>query len=299
MDIKQVRCFLEVCSQLSFSRASQKLHLSQSALSKIIQSMEDELGIKLFDRSTRHLYITDEGKAIIPYAKRLLLKMEDFMKVASEQHQATTGHVKFGLPPVIGSSFFPSVIAQFRKAYPGIELEIVEEGSRIVEQKLLDGQLDVGVAILPLDKEKFEVQPIIERKLKLVLPKHHRFALQKAVKLKDLKDEEFLMFSRGFTLYDRVRDACIKAGFEPIVVQESSQWDFMIKMVSVGNGICVLPETICEHVHLYDCTAVDLIEPVIEWNLALIRRKDSYLFSTMKTWMEFVSVSLKNQQQNS
>ena len=152
------------------------LHLSQSALSKIIQGMEDELGFRLFDRSTRHLYMTNEGKAVIPYAKKLLRQMEDFMHVASEQHQAQSGHIRFGLPPVIGSSFFPKMIAMFRKQYPGIELEIVEEGSRIVEQRILDGQLDMGVAILPITNNGLEVTPIIERKLKRLQPLgHHRY----------------------------------------------------------------------------------------------------------------------------
>ncbi len=255
--------------------------------------MEDELGIPLFNRSTRHLHITDEGKAIIPYAKRLLRQMEDLLQVASEQQHSHSGNIRFGLPPVIGSSFFPSIITAFKKQYPRIKLTIVEEGSRIVEQTLLDGQIDLGITILPLDTEQFDVIPIIERKLKLVLPINHPLANNATVSLKQLQGEEFLMFSQGFSLYDRVRDACIKAGFEPIIILESSQWDFMMEMVASGNGICILPETICEHADLTRCAVVHVTDPEIEWNLAIIRRKNSYVSSAMLTWIDFITCSFQ------
>ncbi|ARK32577.1 LysR family transcriptional regulator [Halalkalibacter krulwichiae] len=292
IDIKQIRCFLEVCKELSISRASSNLHLSQPALSKIIQAMEEELGVPLFNRSTRHLHITDEGKAIIPYAKRLLRQMEDLLKVAAELQHTHAGNVRFGLPPVIGSSFFPSIITAFKKQYPHIQLTIVEEGSRIIEQTLLDGHIDLGITILPLDTDQFDVIPIIERKLKLVLPINHPLANRESVALSQLRNDPFLMFSKGFSLYDRVRDACIQAGFEPTIIQESSQWDFMMEMVAADNGICILPETICVHADLTRCAVVHVTDPEIEWNLAIVRRKNSYLSTAMKTWIDFIRSSL-------
>ncbi|WP_087972014.1 LysR family transcriptional regulator [Oceanobacillus rekensis] len=293
IDIKQIRCFLEVCRELNFSHASSNLHISQSALSKIIQSIEKELGILLFNRSTRHLQITKEGEAILPYAKKVLRQMEDFLQVAFEQKHAHSGEIRFGLPPVIGSSFFPSIIATFRRKYPNIKLTIVEEGSRVVEQTILDGQIDLGITILPIDREIFDVTPIVERKLKLVLPIHHPLSNRKSLSLSELKAEEFLMFNQDFSLYDQVRNACIKAGFEPIIIQESSQWDFMMKMVASENGICILPETICEHADLTKCAVVQITDPELDWNLAILRRKDSYLSSVVSIWINFITSSFQ------
>src|SRR5699024_11205930 len=121
----------------------------------------------------RHLQLTNEGEKLLPHAKKILRQMEDFIQADEEQKQSHAGTIRFGLPPVIGSSFFPSLIASFRRKHPEIELTIVEEGSRVVEQSLLDGEVDLGATIYPAEPEPFEVTPVIKRKLKLVLPVHH------------------------------------------------------------------------------------------------------------------------------
>ena len=288
MDIKQMHCFVELSKELNFSRASQNLHMSQPALSKNIQGMEKELKLMLFDRSTRHLQLPTEGEALLPHAKQLLRQMEDFMQVAEEQNQSHAGTIRFGLPPVIGSSFFPGLIAAFRKKHPEIELTIIEEGSRVVEESLLDGEVDLGVTILPSEPDPFEVTPVIEKKLKLVLPIHHPLSKHESVSVAELKNEEFLMFNPGFTLYNQTRDACIEAGFEPDIMLVSSQWDFMMQMVASGNGICILPETICEQADREKCAVVDLIDPVLYWRLVILRRKESYLSKAAAVWIDFM-----------
>lgn len=292
MEIKQIRCFLEVCELLSFSRASDNLYISQPALSKIIQAMEDKLGYKLFDRSTRQLQITEEGKALIPYAKKLLRQMEDFLNIAAEQRHVPVGTIRFGLPPVIGSSFFPGIISAFKKQYPDIKISIMEEGSKIVEQKLLDGDINIGIAILPVNTDQFDSIPIIERKLKLLVPISHPLAGEQQISLIQLQNENFIMFNKGFSLYNRVREACIQAGFEPRVSHESSQWDFMMEMVAADNGICIIPETICERADEKYCSIIEVCEPEMEWNLAIIHRKNSYLSNAAKTWINFICQSL-------
>ncbi|RSL31426.1 LysR family transcriptional regulator [Salibacterium salarium] len=288
MEIKQLRYFLEVYREESFSKASEKMHISQPALSKVIHQLEEELGIRLFDRSTRHLKISEEGEMMRVHAQKVLRDVEDLEKAADEIRLRKKGSFKFGLPPVIGSSFFPNIIASFRKQYPEADMHIVEEGAKIMEQSLLEGKIDVGVAILPVDHEPFEIRPIIERELLLVVSAEHPLANRDTVKMKELHDENFLMFRQGFSLYDRVREACIQAGFEPNVVNESTQWDFLLKMAGENMGIAFLPETVFEKADLSKVSILSITEPSIHWNLALIWRKQSYQSHAAKEWVDFV-----------
>ncbi|RSL35226.1 LysR family transcriptional regulator [Salibacterium salarium] len=293
MEIKQLRYFLEVHREGSFSKASEKLHTSQPALSKVIHQLEEELDMRLFDRSTRHLKISEEGEILRVHAQKVLRDVEDLEKAADEIRVRKKGSFKFGLPPVIGSSFFPSIIAFFREHYPDTDMQIVEEGAKIMEESLLEGNIDVGVAILPVDDEAFEVRPIIEKELLLVVSARHPLAHNDSVKMKELHEETFLMFRQGFSLYDRIREACIQAGFEPHVGNESTQWDFLLTMAKENMGIAFLPETVLEKADLSDVSVLSITEPLIHWNLALIWRKQSYQSHAAKEWVKVVEEAFK------
>lgn len=292
MELRELRYFLEVAKQRSFSKASQTLHLSQPTLSKVVKHMEQELQVTLFDRSTRHIHLTDAGEIVHKHAQMMKQCVVNLQIELAAMTQLNKGHVKLGLPPVIGSSYFPGIIAAFHQRYPHITLQLQEEGSKLVEHSLLKGTIDLGVVVLPVDEEQFELMPIIDRKLKLVVNINHPFAKQKEIDLHQLKNESFIMFRQGFSLYDRVREACISQGFEPIIKYESTQWDFMIEMIKSDLGIAFLPETICEK--LYSADGVCVIEstqPVIPWNLGMIWRKNDYVSHAAQAWIDFVRKS--------
>ncbi|SDI32634.1 LysR family transcriptional regulator [Alteribacillus bidgolensis] len=294
MDIKQLHLFLEVYKEMSISKASQKLHISQPALSKSLLQLEQELGLRLFDRSTRHLHITKEGEIMLSHAQKVIRDMEDMKQEAEDIKLRKKGSFKFGLPPVIGSNIFPDIIASFKTYNPEIEMEIVEEGAKIMEASLLEGKIDVGVGILPVDHELFEIRPIVKKDLLLVVSTDHPLADRKRVELKELANEHFLMFQKGFSLYDRVRQGCIEAGFEPFIVHESTQWDFLVEMTKKNLGITLLPEMLCQKIDLYGASTLEVTNPTISWNLAIIWRKNSYQSHAAKAWVDFVEDALQN-----
>lgn len=288
MDIKQLRFFEEICREKSFSRASEKLHISQPALSKAIHLLEEEIGLRLLDRSTRHLAITKEGMIIRRHAQKILRGTEDLKEEAEDIKLHKKGSFTFGLPPVIGSSFFPAIIADFHTVYPEAEMQIVEEGSKIMEQSLLEGKIDVGVAILPVNHSQFEAIPIIDRRILAVASNNHPLASRKHLTMNDVKEERFLMFQQGFSLYDHVREACIQSGFEPAILHESTQWDFLFECAMAGLGIAFLPETVVRKAQTENIAILDIDDPLLYWRLALIWRKDSYQTQAAQAWIQFV-----------
>ncbi len=291
MDMRQLSYFLEISRHGSFSKASQSLHLSQPTLSKTIKNLEEELGVLLFNRSTRHIRLTDAGEILQTHAQIIMNSLENLNSALADVKQIKSGKFTLGLPPVIGASFFPKILARFHQLYPRVQIQLVEEGGKLIEQSLLEGSIDLGIVVLPVDEELFEVVPLIERELVLVVNPTHPLANCSQVSLKDLKEESFILFRKGFALHDRVREACIRNGFEPTIVYESAQWDLISEMVSANLGISLLPETICKKLDPAQIRCIPMIEPKVHWNIAIIWQKHRYLSFAAREWIQFVETS--------
>jgi len=287
MDIRQLSYFLEVAEHASFSKASESIHLSQPTISKMVKNLEEELGVVLFNRSTRKVVLTEAGKVVQQHAQAVLNAAHNLQAAVADLTQLKSGKFTLGLPPVIGASFFPRVITGFRELHPGITIQLVEEGGKRIEQLLLEGNIDLGVVVLPVDEAAFEVVPIVERHLKLVVPAGHPLAGKKNVRLTDLRQESFILFRQEFNLHDRVKEACIRAGFEPKVAYESAQWDFIYELVCAGQGISLLPETICAKFDRRKACVIPHIAPSIHWDLGIIRKKDGYLSHAASGWIAY------------
>lgn len=287
MDVRQLSYFLEVAHHASFSKASESIHLSQPTLSKMVKNLEDELGVLLLDRSTRKVVLTEAGKVVQAHAQTILSAMDHMRSAVADLSGLRKGHFTLGLPPVIGASFFPKVIADFHLLYPDIGITLVEEGGKKIEQLLLDGSIDLGVVVLPVDERLFEIVPIVERQLHLVLPLSHRLSEREEVRLAELRDESLILFRQEFNLHDRVKEACIREGFDPHVAYESTQWDFIYELICAGQGISLLPETICAKFDTSKVRVIRQIKPDIHWDLAIIWKKDGYVSHAAKGWVAF------------
>ncbi|MCU6709176.1 LysR family transcriptional regulator [Paenibacillus sp. J5C_2022] len=288
MDLRQLSYFLEVAEHESFSKASRAIHLSQPTLSKMVKGLEEELGVVLFNRSTRSVMLTEAGKVVQHHAQAVMNAAHNLQTAVADLTQLKAGKFTLGLPPVIGASFFPKVITEFRNRHPMITIQLVEEGGKRIEQLLQEGRLDLGVVVLPVDDALFEIVPIVKRQLKLVVPIQHHLALGQEVKLGDLRDESFILFRHEFNLHDRVKEACIQEGFEPQVAYESSQWDFIYELICANQGISLLPETICAKFDTQKVRVLNGVEPSIHWNLGIVWKKDGYLSHAARGWVEYV-----------
>jgi DNA-binding transcriptional LysR family regulator len=232
--------------------------------------------------------LTDTGATLLTHAQLVMKTMEGLYTAIDDITHSRVGSFKLGLPPVIGVSFFPSIIAQFQKQYPHIELKLIEEGSKKIEEGLLEGTIDVGVVVLPVDVSNFELVPLVERKLQLIVSPDHPLSGRNHVDLIELQHEPFILFREGFSLYDRVRDACIREGFEPVIASTSSQWDLISEMIAVNLGVSFLPETVCSKLNPEFVTVIPNVTPAINWHLGVIWNKHHYLSHAARGWIQFV-----------
>ncbi|NMO94469.1 cidABC operon transcriptional activator CidR [Paenibacillus lemnae] len=287
MDIRHMQYFLEVARHRSFTKAAETLYITQPTISKTIRNMEDEWGVTLFYRQGKKVELTDAGRIMYQQAQQMVEAFQQMSYELEDLMELRRGHLVIGLPPMIGSSFFPVVIGQFHQKYPQITIQLIEDGAKKVEMDVESGLIDIGVAVLPVREELFHYYSFIEENLKLLLHPSHSFAARDSVSLKELAEEPFVLFREDFTLHDRIIRECVQAGFEPKVVYESSQWDLISGMVAANLGIALLPETICQEIDASRVAIVPLDHPSIPWQLGMIWRKDRYMSFAAREWISF------------
>ncbi|USG64898.1 LysR family transcriptional regulator [Brevibacillus ruminantium] len=288
MDIRQLQYFAEVAKQRSFTRAAEVLHVSQPSISKMIKSLETELGVILLDRSERKIELTDAGQLVFEHAQRVLQAMGDLTSSLEELRQVERGFVRLGLLPTVGAFLLPAAIASFKKHYPQIELEMREYSARPLEAQVERGHIDIGLTVLPVDEERFEAIALrAEDLVAIVYPEHWLYG-RESINLQELSEESFVLFTEEYAMHDVVRQACLQAGFEPKVAYMSSLWDFVGEMVAAQIGISLVPRSVAQRLNKGRLHVVTLSWPPIDWTYALICRKDRYLSHAARAFIGFV-----------
>lgn len=287
MDIRHLQYFLKVAQYKSFTKAARALYITQPTISKMVKNLEEDLGVVLFHRLGKQLELTDAGEILFVQAQDIVHSFQNLSAELGDLMNLKKGHIRIGLPPMIGSSFFPNVLGKFREHYPAITIQLVEDGAKKVEADVETGVLDIGVVLSPTNEELFHSFSLVKEKLMLLVHPSHRLADRKAVSLSELAEEDFVFFREDFALHDRITAECVQAGFQPKVIYESSQWDFISEMVAANFGIALLPEPICRELDEERIRVLPLDQPVIPWHLVIIWRKDRYLSFAAREWIRF------------
>lgn len=289
MDIRQLTYFIEVAKHQSFTKASQSLHISQPSLSKMVKSLEDELEIELIDRSARQIELTEAGHIVFEQGQMIMESLSNVSTHLYDLINVKKGHIKIGIPPLIGFLFFPKIIKSFNQRYPDVTIQLMEHGANKVEQEVSDALLDFGVVVLPVDEDAFEIIPFVQEELMLFVHSTHPFADRKNIAMKDLEHESFILFSEDFALHDRIIEECIRAGFRPNVAYESSQWDFISEMIGENLGVAILPRSIEKKVDHQIIKAVPIVNPAIPWQLGLILKNGRYVSHATREFIKNIT----------
>ncbi|MBV7470811.1 MULTISPECIES: LysR family transcriptional regulator [Aeromonas] len=284
MDIRALRYFVELVREKSFTRASEKLFVTQPTISKMIRNMEEELGQPLLNREGHSFTLTDSGQVLFARGQLILAQMQQLEAELADLQSLQHGRLALGIPPMVGH-VYADLIRAYRSRYPRVELSIVEYGGRRIEQAVLEGELDLAITMLPTREEgvlsalELDCYPI-----QVVLPDLPRWRGGSEIRLADLQEEPFLLYTQAFTLSERLEQACQQAGFVPQVAARSSQWDFLTAMVRSGMGVAFLPEPICRRL-TPDGLVLRPLLPELSWRLGVIWPAKRYLSRTAEAWL--------------
>ncbi|WP_299796030.1 LysR family transcriptional regulator [uncultured Shewanella sp.] len=299
MDLRVISYFIDIVDSGGFARASEKIHITQPALSKAIIGLEHELDLVLIERGKRgtQLKLTSAGEVVYRHGIELLDARHRMLNELASQRDLTSGELRLGLAPLGSSELFAPVIAKFKDSYPKIEMSLFVRGG--VEQTLAlqKGEIELATGIVSFDKE-FDGIRIHEDPMVVVLPKNHTLADEASLQLCQISDIAQIMFEHDFALYGQVFDACEKAGFTPKNITRVSHPDFGIALVAAGAGTMVLPKLIAERHSVSGVVHVPLKSSELYWELSLYWQKGKQLSFAAQAMLNMVKERFTNHKHN-
>lgn len=288
MELRDIKSFIEVASHKSFTKAAAHSYLTQPSLSKAVKKLEEELHVELFDRSTRNLRLTDAGRIVYQQGQKALGALENLDILLDELKEIVVGEIKMGVPPLIGTLFFSKIAREFHNIYPKVTLELVELGAKRITQLVENGEIDLGIIVLPASDTKFDIYPFIQDEFVLYLHEDHKYSQKSSVTLSELKEEKFILFSEDFTMHDYIKQSCEEAGFIPKVSYQSSQWDLIIELVASNLGITLMPISIYFKQTNSNVKMIPIEKPHLFWKLGIITKKEAYRSFALKELLKML-----------
>ncbi|EON73745.1 LysR family transcriptional regulator [Lysinibacillus sphaericus] len=289
MELRDLKAFMAVVEHGSFTKAASESFVSQPSLSKSIKKLEDTLHVELLNRSTRNVDLTDAGNIAYKQGQKIMRSVHDLHILLDDLLNIKTGSIKLGIPPLIGTLFFPEIARKFHKRYPEVHLELVERGAKMIGTLVENGEVDMGIVVLPTDERKFTVQSFVEDQFFVFINEQHPLATQDHILLQDLKNESFITLTEEFTLHDYVIKSCKSAGFNPLIGYKSSQWDLIVELVSSNLGVTLLPYSIAAKQTNRNVKIIPLLNFDMPWRLGVITKKNTYQSYALKQLLKTIS----------
>jgi LysR family hydrogen peroxide-inducible transcriptional activator len=240
MELSQLRYFLKLCEERSFTRAAAELGLSQSALSRSIAKLEAELGQPLVERGHRQLELTGAGRAFADRASYLIGLADDAVSELTDREDR--GTIRIGAIPTIAPFFLPAVLRDFGDQFPCVQVVVYEEPTDKLLQRCRQGEIDLAILGAPLGVKYLEAETLFEEELLAVLPREHPLAQKPSIELAELRQYPFVLLDETHCLSENIASFCRQRAFQPISIQHTSQLATVEELVALGHGVSLIPQ---------------------------------------------------------
>lgn len=247
-DLRQLRYFVAVAEELSFTRAAVRLHLSQPPLSQQIRALEEDLGVRLLERTKRHVALTEPGRVFLDQARQILAKVDEARSQVNAAAAGYSGQLRLAYS--VSVSFHPALpqtLLRYSQIAPRVSLQLSEMYTEPQYAALLGGQIDVGFVrdepAHPQAARSIRLNVIDREPLLLALPTGHPLAGRSSLHLAEVRGDAFVSQPRQLvaTLYDRLVKLATRAGFQPTIIQHAQQINGLLALVAGGLGLALVP----------------------------------------------------------
>ena len=283
---RQIKAFLALAEHRNFTRAARQCHLSQSAFSTLIRTLEDAISIRLFDRDTRKVELTAEGRLFLDGASRLLEDFRSALEDLGEHAARRRGRVALAALPSLAAGWLPAVLAEFRTRYPGIELDVADELSESCVERVRTGRADFSLAAVRASAPELRTDPFCSDRFHLVCRADHPLARRRRPALADLAGEPFIHLARSSSVRQHIEAAIRPAQMNRVM--ELEQLSTVAGMVRAGLGITVVPALTLFHFQHPDLATRPLNAPGLKREIFVIRRRDRSLSRAAQALLEFL-----------
>ncbi len=283
---RHIQYFLAVAEHLSFTKAAAALHVSQPALSQQVRQLEESLGAQLFDRSGRTTRLTDAGEFYLQYVRRASQELREATRAIHDVSDLSRGSLRVAVTPTFTTYLVGPVVEAFHSRYPKITLSVKEISQERMEELLLAGELDVGIAFEEITSPYIDSVLLLDETLALVVSHTHPLAKEKSVGLQTLNAESLVLLSTEFATREQIDRYCRKHGIHPQVLMETNALGAVIEIVRRTSLSTLLPaKTAFAH---DDLVAITLEPERLQRTAVLMRRKDAYQSAAARVFIELV-----------
>lgn len=288
MELRQIQYFIETARREHMTEAAEALHVAQSAVSRQINHLEEELGVKLFIREGRSVRLTPIGKRFLEQMEQAMKLIDNAKREIEEYLDPERGTIHIGFPSSLANYTLPTIISTFREKYPDVKFKLNQGSYTQLTERVIEGTIDLALlGPLPQDK-RLKGEVLFSEKMVLLLPKHHPLSSKKRVHLRELYNEPFISFPKNFVLREEIVDVCRQNGFEPNVPFEGEEIYTIKGLVSAGLGITLLPESSFVDGIPRSTVLIPKIEPEVRRTVGIITPANRELLPTEKIFYQFI-----------
>jgi DNA-binding transcriptional LysR family regulator len=295
MEIRQLNYFIAVAEERHFGRAAKRLHMAQPPLSQQIRQLEEQLGVRLLNRTTRRVELTAAGEALLEKGRHIVNAMGTLRADVYHIGQGASGVLRVGFSGSATYGVMPRIVRRAKQVLPGLSLELHGEMlTPAMEAGLRDGTLDAALLRPPIASQEIDYRIVTKEPLIIALPSFSALALDRPVAIHELQDQEFICYPPESVLSRTTASLCRKSGFQPRVTQVISETSTMLSFVAAGSGVALLPASV--RALQLDGVVYREIEDATEVELAVAwRREDrSTLLQSFLDVVSSATIALPN-----
>ncbi|OCT13596.1 LysR family transcriptional regulator [Paenibacillus pectinilyticus] len=286
MEIRQLEYFMTTCEELHFTRAAEKLGITQPTLSHQIKALENELNVRLFDRIGKKTMITEAGMILYQNCHKALGSLANAREQIQELQKVERGTLSIGALPGELNELVSSLLIDFHRNYPNIRIKLIAHED--VVERVLQNELDFALSILPVEDDKLVIKPLYREAFYFVTTANHPLSGYQQINLEEVVTTPIVMFPETHRCRQLIDFTCKKEGLELKPFIETTTIDSLFNLVRSGIGATILSNTLIEMQQYEDLIIIPIVNPRLCREVAIVYHKDKYVGQAASGFIELI-----------
>jgi LysR family carnitine catabolism transcriptional activator len=288
LKLRQLQGFAAAATHGSFSAAARELTMTQPAFSQLVRELESSLRVKLFERTTRRIELTDAGRRFLAMIRRPLDDLDDAYRIAREMAAGTRGRIAFSSLPSVAFGLVTMALARFKALHPGITVRLIEDQDFNIAEKVLHREVDFGIGTLKTPHEELAFRELLPDELQAVYPARHPLAAKRRITWRDLAAGPLVLLPRQSSVRALVEQGCAAAGVAREPDYEVANMVTALSMVRAGLGVTVMPHMVLAELNMKGLAAGCIHDPRPVRSIGIVTRRDRPLSPAAAAYVELL-----------
>jgi len=288
MELRQLEYFYAVCQELHFTRAAEKVGISQPSLSQQIRLLEHEIGTPLFDRIGKKTALTESGELLLKYTRNVFHELEQAKTSIDELNGLQRGTISVGTLLTVENYLIPPTLRSFHQLYPAVKISVFGLRTGDIQKQLLENKLDIGIVFLPMKGDELETISLYTEEMAFAVPIGHPLENQNTLGIEALQTTPSILLPEQYFIRQLINKACKDVGFIPEPIFEITTMQSLIDMVIDRVGVTILPRPYLEYLNHPRIRIIPVVNANLARDIGIIYRKDKYLSAATRIFIDIL-----------